>query len=155
MNDEFDNRCLAAFPVVAFIANRHLIDHMRRISSAIDMDLESAMLWGLVAHMNVARSIVPGAPASAVMASDCKFGKELHPVRLSDVTLVSGLPRETVRRKLELLRKNGRLGKTDDGSWIVLENNIEEKTIQYTIDNIRRLVTTSKQIEAILAKVQL
>lgn len=155
MNDDFDKRCLATFPVVAFIANRHLIDHMRRISSAINMDLDSAMLWGLVAHMNVARSIVPGTPASEVMTADGKFGKMFHPVRLADVALVSGLPRETVRRKLEFLKNKGHLAKTEDGSWVHVQGSVDENTIQFTIDNIRRLIAASKQIEAILSEVKL
>ena len=49
MINNFEQRCQAAFPVVAFIANRHLIDHMRRMSAALDMDIDSALLWGLVA----------------------------------------------------------------------------------------------------------
>ena len=155
MINNFEQRCLAAFPVVAFIANRHLIDHMRRMSAALDMDIECALLWGLVAHMNVARSIVPGAPASNVMNADGSFGGELHPVKLADVTLVSGLPRETVRRKLELLKKKGRIDKTPDGSWIHLESGVDEQTIQYTMDNIRRLIVAGKEIEAVLSQVNL
>jgi hypothetical protein len=155
MIDKFDERCFAAFPIVAFIANRHIIDHMRRLCQTLDMDLETVMLWGIVAHMNVAKLIVPGAPASEVLNSDGSFASELHSVRLSDITLVSGFPRETVRRKLELLRKKNRLCRNDDGSWVVCRSKHDVELVKFTVDNIRRLVNTAKEVEAVLAKVEL
>lgn len=46
--DDFDRRFEKSFSMVAFATNRHLLDHMRRLVQRLDMDIDSAMLWGLV-----------------------------------------------------------------------------------------------------------
>jgi len=154
--DNFDARFKRAFGLIAFTANRHMVDHMRRLSIAFGgdsgLDLDTTMIWGLVAHMNVARLLHPGAHPAEVMSASGTLQGELNSVRLSDVALVSGLPRETVRRKLETLRKAGRLAKTEDGGWIVQRSGIDEATYQFTLDTVKRLLTTAKQIETILAQ---
>lgn len=68
--DDLDRRIDKAFTMVAFAANRHLVDHMRRMTTTLDMDLESAMLWGTLAHLNVAQAIRPGAPPTELLAPD-------------------------------------------------------------------------------------
>lgn len=152
--DDFEQRVKKAFGLVAFTCNRHLIDHMRRVSNDLGIDLDTAMLWGLTAHLNVAPSIRPGAPPSEVMSVQGEFTGQRHPVKLADVAFVSGLPRETVRRKLELLRAAGKLEKTADGGWAVLSSGVDEATFNFTVDSIRRLLATARQIETILAQVE-
>ena len=152
--DDLERRFRKVFGVVAFTCNRHLIDHMRRIGPAVGLDMETALLWGLTAHMNVARSIRPGAPASEVMSAEGAFIGERHPVRMADIVQVSGMPKETVRRKLEKLRQLGKLEKTEDGRWVVVSSGIDERTFQFTLDTVRRLLATAKQVEALLAQVE-
>jgi hypothetical protein len=152
--DDFEQRVQKAFGLIAFTCNRHLVDHMRRVSNDLGIDLDTAMLWGLTAHLNVAPSIRPGAPPSEVMGAKGEFTGQRHPVKLADVAFVSGLPRETVRRKLELLRTAGKLEKTADGGWAVLSSGVDEATFQFTVDSVRRLLATARQIEAILAQVE-
>lgn len=153
--DDFELRCRKVFGLVAFTSNRHLVDHMRRIGPGIGIDLETALIWGITAHMNVARSIRPGAPPSEVMSADGEFLGEKHPVRLADIVQVSGLPKETVRRKLEQLRSQGRLERDDNGLWVVRSAGVDEQTLAFTLDSVRRLLATARQIEAILSQVRL
>lgn len=152
MSDDFERRIRKAFPVVAFICNRHIVDHMRRLAPGIGLSMETAMLWGITAHMNIARSITPGAPPGDVMNAQGEFTGELHPVRLADIVQVAGLPKETVRRKLEELRALGKLDKVADGRWVVLASGVDDATYQFTLETARRLLTTAKQIEALLAQ---
>lgn len=154
MSDDFELRFRKAFSVVAFVCNRHIVDHMRRIGPGIGLGMESAMLWGLVAHMNMARSITPGGPPGDVMDAQGEFTGELHPVRLADVMQVAGLPKETVRRKLEELRALGKLDKVADGRWVVLASGVDDATYRFTLETARRLLATAKQIEALLAQAE-
>lgn len=151
--DDFERRVHKAFGLVAFTCNRHLVDHMRRVSNDLGIDLDTAMLWGLTAHLNVAPSIRPGAPPGEVMNADGQFTGQRHPVRLADIAFVSGLPRETVRRKLAGLRAAGKLEKAADGGWTVTSSGVDEATFRFTVDSVRRLLATARQIEAILAQV--
>lgn len=153
--EDFDQRFEKTFSMVAFACNRHLVDHMRRIVHRLDVDLESAMLWGLVAHLSVAHAIRPGAPPSELLAPDGFMLGEQHPVRLADVVQVSGLPKETVRRKLEKLRQQGKIGRTEDGRWQVLRTGVDENTYEFTRDTVRRLLETARVVEGMLQHARL
>ena len=44
--EDFDQRFERAFGLLAFITNRQVVDHMRRISIDLKMDTESVLIWG-------------------------------------------------------------------------------------------------------------
>ncbi|NMG69747.1 DeoR family transcriptional regulator [Parazoarcus communis] len=148
--DDFDQRFDKAFAMVAFAANRHLVDHMRRMIQELELDLESAMLWGMLAHLNVAHAIRPGAAPSELLSSDGFLLGEHHPVRLTDLVQVSGLPKETVRRKLDKLRQLGKVRRTDNGRWDVLRDGVDDQAYAFTRESVRRLLQTARVIEGIL-----
>jgi len=148
--DDFDQRFEKTFSMVAFATNRHLVDHMRRLITLLDMDVESALLWGLVAHLSVAHAMHPGALPSDLLAPDGFMLGEARPVRLADLVQVSGLPKETVRRKLQRLRERGKLERNEDGRWVVLRTGVDETTYEFTRESVKRLLQTARVIESIL-----
>ncbi len=150
MMDDFDERFDRAFVMLAFASNRHLVDHMRRLIHLLKMDLESAMLWGLVAHLGVAHAMRPGSPPSDLLASDGFLQDGGRAVRLADIVQVSGLPKETVRRKLDKLRESGRLCRTDDGLWSAAREGVDESVYEFTREAVKRLLQTARVIEDIL-----
>ena len=153
--DDFDQRFEKTFSMVAFATNRHLVDHMRRLITLLDMDVESALLWGLVAHLSVAHAMHPGALPSDLLAPDGFMLGEAHPVRLADLVQVSGLPKETVRRKLQRLRERGKLERSEDGRWAVLRTGVDETTYEFTRESVKRLLQTARVIEGILQHARL
>jgi DNA-binding transcriptional ArsR family regulator len=148
--DDFDQRFEKTFSMVAFATNRHLVDHMRRLITLLDMDVESALLWGLVAHLSVAHAMHPGALPSDLLAPNGFMLGEARPVRLADLVQVSGLPKETVRRKLQRLRERGKLERNEDGRWVVLRTGVDETTYEFTRESVKRLLQTARVIESIL-----
>lgn len=150
---DFDRRFEKAFSMVAFAANRHLVDHMRRLGQDLGLDLETAMIWGILSHLNVSRALPPGASPADVLNPDGLLASAIHPVRNTDVVQVSGLPRETVRRKLERLRELGKVERLDDGRWQVLRSGVDERTYEFTRETVKRFLQTARQIEAILESV--
>lgn len=153
---EFDQRFEKAFSMAAFTVNRHLMDHMRRLLRELEIeDLETTMIWGVLAHLNVSRVIRPGAPLEEILTPAGFVLSELHPVRLSDVTQVSALPKETVRRKLERLKGLGKVERLPDGRWQVLRSGVDARTYEFTRETVRRLLQTARQIEDALQQVKL
>ena len=148
--DDFDRRFEKSFSMVAFATNRHLVDHMRRLVQLLDMDVDSAMLWGLVAHLSVAHAMRPGALPSDLLAPDGFMLGEARPVRLADLVQVSGLPKETMRRKLEKLRERGKLTRSEDGRWIAPRSGVDEGSYEFTCESVKRLLQTARVIEGIL-----
>jgi hypothetical protein len=51
--EDFDQRFEPAFGLLAFIANRHVVDHMRRITIDLKIDGETVLIWGTLAQLNV------------------------------------------------------------------------------------------------------
>jgi DNA-binding IclR family transcriptional regulator len=76
---------------------------------------------------------------------------KLEPIRLTDLTQVTGLPRETVRRKLERLRKLGKVDRTSDGKWYYL--NPGELEREFTRNTVRQFLMTAQILVSILDKV--
>lgn len=154
-SDDIDKRIEAGFGILAFIVNRHLIEHMRRISKDLDMDFELAYLYGVLAHLNVAPLLVPGeAPSNLHEEISRSTRPDLVPMRLADVSQVSGLPRETVRRKLEQLQARGKAERTSDGLWKIVLVGVDEHTRQFTKETIRRFLKTAGELQQTLNKVK-
>ena len=153
--DNVDQRFEKSFSMVAFATNRHLVDHMRRLVQLLDMDIDSAMLWGLVAHLSVAHAMHPGARPSDLLAPDGFMLGEARPVRLADLVQVSGLPKDTVRRKLEKLRELGKLARTEDGRWVAPRSGVDETAYEFTRESVKRLLQTARVIENILQHARL
>lgn len=152
---DFEQRLDKAFGMVAFAANRHLIDHMRRITRELDVDLETAMIWGTLAHLNVSQAYAPGVPPHELLAGGRLAQGILNPVRQADVVQVCGLPRETVRRKLAKLEAMGRVRRLDDGRWSLVPEAVDAHVHEFTRETVRRLMQTAEHIERILEQVRL
>jgi hypothetical protein len=142
-----------AFALVAYHVNRHLVDHMLRMARELSMDFECAVLLGILAHQNVAHLMPPGTPPTSVLDETGRLKEEraaeLHPLRIRDLVQISGIPRETVRRKLALLESAGHVRQVD-GGWIVDRGGVDESLREFTRESVRRLLQTAQTVNDIL-----
>lgn len=153
---DFDRAFDGAFSLVAFIMNRHLIDHMLRAARLLDDgDLESLVLWGILAHQNVAHLMPPGSIPAAVLTETGNMPDlevRLKPLLLRDLAAISGVPRETARRKLERLAKQGfveRMGR----AWVVSTRRLEPELREHTRESVKRLLAAADEVRAALLSV--
>jgi DNA-binding transcriptional ArsR family regulator len=152
--DDFELRFQRAFGLLAFSANRHLIDHMRRIVIDLDMDPETALIWGTLAHMNNLPQLPLGAdPMTVLNEIGMKKDTQIHPMRLAELAQITGLPRETVRRKLTQLQTLGKVERTETGKWIYLSAGVGEKEREFTRLTILKLLRTAQTLASILEQV--
>lgn len=151
---DFDQRYARGFGLLAFVCNRFVLNHMRRIGIELDIDLESAMIWGILAHMNNLPSLPMNADPMEVLNEIGTISKgDLVPLRLADLTMITGLPKETVRRKLERLRVAGRVERTAEGKWIFMRSAIGEAEREFTKQTVIFLLQTAESLQRILEKV--
>ena len=129
------------FAAVSFLVNRYLMDHMRRLVRELDADFDQMYLWGLVSHMQLLKT----------QFQQPDQNNPAQGAKLSELTQISGLPRETVRRKLKQLASNGRIHQTDDGRWVLDTRCLDDKLIRFTLDTIHRLRETAAALENVLA----
>jgi predicted transcriptional regulator len=138
-----------AFSMVAFQVNRHLVDHMLRLSRSFDLDIEALMLYGVLAHQNVAHLMLPGAPPGRVLGADGRLRSDpaaaLRPLRIRDLVQITGIPRETVRRKFNTLESRALICRTEDG-WVVEQSAISDDLREFTRESVRRFLATAREV---------
>jgi hypothetical protein len=146
---QFEAAFQRAFSIVAFIANRHLVDHMMRASRAFDIDFEMLVIWAVVAHQNAAHLMPPGSMPSAVLTDvgvlPDTATPQMRPLRLRDVAQITGIPRETARRKLGKLQKRGWLIEARDG-WVVDRTRIGPELRAFSLETVRRFLATANDL---------
>lgn len=144
----------AAFSLVAFIMNRHLIDHMLRAGRLLTgNDFEALVIWGVLAHQNVAHLMPPGTLPSAILNEAGRLpekARTLRPLRLRDIAAITGIPRETARRKLDWLSQQRYVERTADG-WVVSTARAEPDLREFTRESIFRLLAVAEEIRVALA----
>jgi len=140
------------FSLAAFTMNRFIIDHVVCASRRFDNDMEAMILFGIVAHLNAAHLMSPGASSTRVLGSDGRVPDaqpQLRPVRIRDLTQITGRPRETVRRHLARLEAQGRLLRGIDG-YVINVAAVDTQMHALALDGLRRFTAAAKLIEAML-----
>ena len=141
-----------AFSLVAFTMNRFVVDQVIRAARHFDNDIEAMILFGTVAHLNVAHLMPPGSSPTSVLGANGRVPDaqpQLRPVRLRDLVQITGRPRETIRRKLERLEAQGRLLRQADG-YVIDVASVDPKMHALSVDGVRRFMEASRVIGATL-----
>lgn len=150
----FENAFDRSFSLLAYISNRFLIDHMLRVGRLLtENDYETMVIWGVLAHQNIAHLMPPGTVPTAILTERGRLAdlSGIRPLRLRDVAAITGIPRETVRRKLERLAENNYVRRTEAG-WIVIGDRVEPHLREFTRDTVMRLVAVCDEVLAAMHK---
>jgi hypothetical protein len=134
-----------AFGLLAFTMNRFIVDHVIRAARLFDNDTESLIIFGMLAHLNIVHLLPPGSRPRTTLDSRGRVPNpqsKLRPVRLRDLAQITGRPRETIRRKLEQLRKRGRVLRLPDG-WVYDVSSIDKDMLALTMDSVSRFIQTA------------
>jgi hypothetical protein len=145
---DFDASFDRCFGMVAFQLNRYLIDHTLRVGRQLTGDdYEAMLIWGVLAHQNVAHLLPPGSHPCSVLNERGRvdLGRARNPLRLRDVAQITRLPRETVRRKLEKLAAAGRVERVAEG-WLITQHEIDDALREFSRDNVRRFLATADEV---------
>jgi len=150
---DFDRAFDRAFVMAAFVVNRHLVDHMLRVGRELKVDdYEALLVWGVLAHQNIAHLLPPGGLPSAILDDRGLFAtdtKGLRPLRLRDLVQITRLRRETVRRKLARLAEQRWIEHTTQG-WVSSGARLEPTLREFTRETVRRFVATADELARVL-----
>jgi hypothetical protein len=141
-----------AFSLISFTMNRFIVDHVMRVARLFDNDIESMILFGVLAHLNVAHLIPPGSSPSSILNAEGGVPDsqpKLRPVRIRDLTQITGRPRETIRRRLERLETDGRVLRVV-GGYVLNVASIEPHMQTLTINSVRNFMQTARVIDGAL-----
>lgn len=109
--DALAERFAEEYPSYQYALVEFLVAHLTDVARAFDGDLQQALVLAVIGQVRLqarrmadeAGAAPPEPEASAITAS-----------RLADTT---GIPRETVRRKLKRLQERGWIARRPDGAW--------------------------------------
>ena len=141
-----------AYAILAYTMNRAVIDQMLRAARHFGGDYERLILWGTVAHLNVAHLMPPGSLPSSLLDARGNLpeaSQALRPVLLRDLAQITGIPRETARRKLEALAAQGWIRRTRDG-WLIEVERTDAELRPFTLDSIRRFLQSARVMQGAL-----
>lgn len=146
---DFDSAFDRAFVLVAYSMNRYLVDHWLRAGRQLTGDdHEALIIWGVVAHQNVAHLMPPGSIPSALLNDKGRLDisdEGLRPLRQRDIVQITGIARETVRRKLKKLEAERWIARNSRG-WIVSSERTEPDLRDFTRNSVRRFLTTAEDM---------
>jgi hypothetical protein len=149
---DFDRAHDRAFGLVAFVMNRHLVHQMLRAQRELQIDFESIIIWGLLAHLCAAHLVPPGSSPAAVLDQQGRLrdtSSNLRPLRLRDLEQIARIPRETIRRKLARLEAKGHIERSGAG-WIPKHGSVDASVTSFNRETARRMLLTAQEIARLL-----
>ena len=102
------------YPRYQYALVEFLVGHLTDLSRAFNGDLQQALVLAVIGQV---RLHVRKAVADSGEEMPADEDVSITASRLADVT---GIPRETVRRKLKLLQDRGWIERRGDGAWFLL-----------------------------------
>jgi hypothetical protein len=100
-----------------------MMDYLRRLNAEFEGDLALAIVLGEIAHHSARRMICETLPASGkdakTLLTDEFVAANLRRCNMLSVSQASGVPRETVRRKVEKLVGLGLVSRAADGTLAI------------------------------------
>ncbi len=138
---------------ITILLGQYHLRYLRRLAEAFDGDLELALILGEVANRNVSFAL----SETGVSCNDvdqqilrARENETLLPCSAMSVSLATGLPRETVRRKLNKLVTQGFLVKLRDRTFVTTTKPLEYFSEILTKVQLEDLLHTSRNISRVL-----
>lgn len=123
------------------------------VYSRFDGDMVEAIVLGEVAHHNLAALIggagTPHELSDALRAAEAAPQPELLPTNAFSIAQSTGIPRETVRRKVDRLTRRGWLVKDADGSLFVAAA-AGASFAAFHVERLSDLLETVRAVETLL-----
>ena len=146
--DHFDK----AYGLVAFALNRYIVDHLLRFARQFGPDYQMLVVWGVLAHQCVIHLIPAGSHPKDVLNGNGLLADpdpDLRPVRQRDLSQITGIPKETVRRKLLKLEQCGWIKRKGPG-WVLDRENLDPELREFSRESAKRMLAVADHIHYLL-----
>lgn len=127
-----------------FSLNSHYLKHLLRIYKQFDGDIELCMVLGEIAHYS-AGMVFPDKESRDVCANEI-LGM-LRGCNAHSISLSSGIPRETVRRKIKKLMKMGYVN-IDDKNHIFLTLIPSDELTNFSKETLKNFLAFIDELKA-------
>jgi hypothetical protein len=138
---------------VAIIMNHFFLRYLNLLYREFEGDLVLPIVLGEIAHHNVLRLYARRGDSVEVYPKAANYAermKHFEPTNAYSISQATGIPRETVRRKIDKLGKKGWVVKNDRGEVIISETVSERFTRGFNKKILSELLKTSGSIRHLL-----
>ncbi|MDD3352981.1 helix-turn-helix domain-containing protein [Zoogloea sp.] len=150
---EKDTQVTQEMHAAALLLGRYNLRHMVRLYAAFDGDLLLPIVLGQVGLYNMA-GLGLDEPAMAVLriTNEEDFTRQLlRPCNAFAISASTGIPRETVRRKVSHLIQHGYIQRDARGGLTITSKAVTLHLHPTHQENLADFVTTGKRVNALLA----
>jgi hypothetical protein len=140
---------------LAYLLNHYLTEHLVRVSRAFGGDLTAAVVLGTIAHHNLRRFhdevVTKSAESMHDLVQRGAHREYLRPCNAMSVASATGVPRETVRRKIAWLVARGwvrRVGRDQ----LYIDEKVGADFAQFSLGTIELLSGMLAQFGAAVAR---
>lgn len=104
---------------IAIRMGRFFVEHLTRLYRAFEGDLTQVIVLGEIGHHNTTRTYPAAGAGPRRRSSAAPTSKDLLPCNAFSISQATGIPRETVRRKIAALVHRGWVRQNDRGEVFV------------------------------------
>ncbi|MEE4112820.1 MAG: hypothetical protein V2I40_08395 [Desulfobacteraceae bacterium] len=139
--------------LVAVIMARFFLRYLNLLYREFEGDLILPMVLGEIAHHNLFRFYSPKGDSVEINKQAANYPermKHLEPTNAHSISQATGIPRETVRRKIDKLQQKGWAVKNDRGEVVMSEAVIDHFTKDFNKKILAELLQASESIRNLL-----
>jgi hypothetical protein len=139
--------------LVAVIMARFFLRYLNILYRQFEGDLVLPIVLGEIAHHNIFRLYSLKGDSIEVNEQASNYPermKHLEPTNAFSISQATGIPRETVRRKIDKLQQKGWVVKNDRGEVVMSETVSDHFTKDFNKKILAELLQTSKSIRNLL-----
>jgi hypothetical protein len=145
--------------LVSTLASRFLTGYLRKAYQRFDGDLIMGLVFGEICLRNIGRVLRPlasqqdKAPEQWQAFLERLRREKITPCNALSISEATGIPRETVRRKVKKLEQMGWLVREDLDKLVVTHKPIE-LLHDFSVEVVRDLLESSREVQGVLDTIQ-
>jgi CRP-like cAMP-binding protein len=135
---------------LAVVMNRFFASHLLRLYHAFSGDLALVLVLAEIAHHNVSSKHGSGDLGPMTDVERQENWTRLVPCNPYSISVATGIPRETVRRKVATLLRRGWLRKAESGGVVIAPRVSEDFKVGFNYDVLCEFIETAEQLHRVL-----
>ncbi|MFO1037255.1 MAG: hypothetical protein U1E45_10450 [Geminicoccaceae bacterium] len=136
----------------SLLISSFMIRHLTKLHRVFDGDLVAPIVLGEIAHHNVAGTFVRDGflTQSGETVVKGRVPGPLRPCNVLSISEATGIPRESVRRRVDQFIRRGWI-RRDDGGLVMTSKVAEEFVPDFNLTTLKDLLATAERLDKVLA----
>ena len=138
---------------IATLMGWFFLRYLGRMHGKFAGDFVLAIVLGEIAHHNICHFYSRGKPHTPKKVKGLpshQVWDDLEPCNAFSLSAATGIPRETIRRKISILMKRGWVQKHLTGGYVILPGVSEHFVDEFNLQTFKDLMETSEELRNIL-----